>query len=151
MAEVAIVDTSILCNILDIPKKNQDRQEVMEELGKLLENGTNLLLPMATVYETGNHIAQIGNGNQQRQFAEKFVEEVKKAISGDAPWTVMQVPTLEEVSEWLNEFPDSAMRGAGIADLSMIKEWEKMKRQIPNRRVFIWSLDDHLNGYDYHP
>jgi hypothetical protein len=60
----------------------------------------------------------------------------------------MQVPTTEEIGEWLSGFPDSAMRGAGMGDLSIIKEWEKFKRRIPNRRVFIWSLDSDLERYD---
>jgi hypothetical protein len=60
----------------------------------------------------------------------------------------MQVPTTEEIGEWLSGFPDAAMRGAGMGDLSIIKEWEKFKRKIPDHRVFIWSLDSHLQGYD---
>jgi len=43
------------------------------------------------------------------------------------------------------------MRGAGMGDLSIIKEWEKFKRKVPDRRVFIWSLDSDLQGYDHCP
>ncbi len=151
MRAVAIVDTSIFCNVLDIPHMNGDRERVMEELKQFLENETNLLLPMAAVYETGNHIAHISNGENRRRFSNRFVTQVKKAILGEAPWTIMKVPTLEEVNLWLSEFPDYAMRGAGIGDLSIVKEWEEFKRKIPNRRVFIWSLDSDLQGYDYCP
>ena len=151
MAEVAIVDTSVLCNVLDIPKLNDERESVMEELTMLLQQGTHLLLPMAVVYETGNHIAHITDGRYRRWFAKLFVGEVQKAIAGEAPWTVLQVPTLEEVAEWLTHFPESAMHGAGMGDLSIIQEWEKSRRLFPNRRVFIWSLDTHLQGYDSHP
>lgn len=151
MSAVAIVDTSIFCNVLDIPHMNSERDNVMAELKKFLENGTTLLLPMATVYEAGNHIAQLSDGRQRRKVAQRFVKEVKMAIAGDAPWQAMQAPTTEEVGEWLNTFPDSAMRQAGMGDLSIIKEWEKFKRKIPNRRVFIWSLDSDLQGYDHHP
>ncbi|MGD2181552.1 hypothetical protein [Lusitaniella coriacea] len=148
MRAVAIVDTSIFCNVLNIPHMNEERKKVMKELEEFLENGTSLLLPMAAVYETGNHIAQLSNGNNRRRFAEVFVEQVKNAIAGDAPWQVMQIPTTEEVGEWLSEFPNSSMRGASIGDLSIIKEWEKLQKKIPNRRVFIWSLDSDLQGYD---
>ncbi|MBE9117637.1 hypothetical protein IQ249_17195 [Lusitaniella coriacea LEGE 07157] len=148
MRAVAIVDTSIFCNVLNIPHMNGERKKVMKELEEFLENGTSLLLPMAAVYETGNHIAQLSNGNNRRRFAEVFVEQVKNAIAGDAPWQVMQIPTTEEVGEWLSEFPNSSMRGASISDLSIIKEWEKLQKKIPNRRVFIWSLDSDLQGYD---
>jgi hypothetical protein len=148
MRSVAIVDTSIFCNVLDIPHMNSDREKVIKKLEEFLENGTTLLLPMAAVYETGNHIAQLSDGNNRRRFAEVFVEQVKKAIAGEAPWQVMQIPMIEEVGEWLSVFPDSAMRGAGIGDLSIIKEWEKFKRKVPNCRVFIWTLDSDLQGYD---
>lgn len=123
----------------------------MQELKKLLEESTNLLLPMAAVYETGNHIAQLSDGRNRRQFAEDFIRQVKKAIKGEAPWQVMQLPDMEEVGEWLSNFPDSAMRGAGMGDLSIIKEWEKTIRRTPNHCIFIWSLDGDIQGYDHTP
>jgi hypothetical protein len=151
MPAVAIVDTSIFCNILDIPHMNSAKKKVMEELKEFLEHGTTLLLPMAAVYETGNPIAQLSDGNNRRHYAEVFVNQVTKAIAGEAPWTVMQVPTTEEIGAWLSGFPDSAMRGAGMGDLSIIQEWQKFKRKVPDRRVFIWSLDSDLQGYDHVP
>ncbi len=151
MKVVAIVDTSIFCNVLNIPHMNSERTQVIQELKELLGESTNLLLPMAAVYETGNHIAQLTDGRNRRQFAEVFITQVKKAIEGEAPWQVMQLPDIAEVGEWLNNFPDSAMRGAGMGDLSIIKEWEKTIRITPNYRIFIWSLDRDLQGYDYTP
>lgn len=151
MRAVAIVDTSILCNVLNIPHKNGEKKEVLEELEIFLKNGTALLLPMATVYETGNHIAQLRNGTTRRHFANIFIEQVKKAVTGEAPWQVMQVPTIDELSEWLSEFPEAAMRGAGMGDLSIINEWKKFKVKTPYYRVFIWALDSDLQGYDHFP
>ena len=84
-------------------------------------------------------------------FVELFIEQVQKAINGDAPWTVLQVPTGEEIKNYLNEFPTYAMPGVGMGDLSIIKEWEKAKERHPYLRVFIWSLDKHLMGYDHQP
>jgi hypothetical protein len=151
MHAVAIVDTSIFCNVLNIPHMNGEKEKVMKELEGFLENGTTLLLPMAAVYETGNHIAHLSDGKKRRSFAKVFVEQVRKAMTGEAPWQVMQVPTIEEVGEWLSSFPDSAMRGAGMGDLSIVKEWEKFKSKVPDHRVFIWSLDSDLQGYDHSP
>jgi len=130
---------------------NGERSQIMKELEQFLEEETTLLLPMAVVYETGNHIAQLSDGGNRRRFAEFFVEQVQKAIAGEAPWQVMQLPTTEEVGEWLRGFPDSAMRGAGMGDLSIVREWEKFIGKTPNRRVFIWSLDRDLQGYDRRP
>lgn len=152
MPAVIIVDTSIFTNVLNIPGFNQNRANVMQQLEEYLANeDINLLLPMAAIFETGNHIAQIGDGNQRRRFGELFVEQVRAALEGEAPWRPTQLPDNEKISEWLNEFPDNAMRGLGIGDLSIIKEWEAASDRHPGYRVLIWSLDAHLNAYDRMP
>ncbi|NEP59306.1 MAG: hypothetical protein F6K31_20205 [Symploca sp. SIO2G7] len=151
MKQVAIIDTSIFCEFLNIPNMNSSRDKVFNDFQKLVSDDTSFLLPMAAVYETGNHIAQLSDGRNRRRFADFFVKEVKKAIKGDAPWQIMQIPTLEEIDIWLSEFPDLSMREVGMGDLSIIKEWEKAKKRTPFLRVFIWSLDKDLMGYDHQP
>ena len=49
------------------------------------------------------------------------------------------------------DFPDSATRRISIGDLSIIKAWERTRIQNRGRRVRIWSLDQHLVGYDSNP
>ena len=151
MRAVAIVDTSIFCEILNIPGMSGQHDTVVKTLMDLIKKDTNLLLPMAAVYETGNHIAHLTDGGHRRKFAQLFTEQVRKAITGEAPWQIMQLPDIEEVKEWLSGFPDEAMRNVSMGDLSIKKEWEKMRIKTPNYRVFIWSLDSDLKGYDYNP
>ena len=153
MLSVAIVDTSIFCNLLDIPHMNEEKEDVVQEMRDFIKNGTNLLLPMSSVYETGNHIAQLklSDGNIRRNYAKKFVEQVEKAISGEAPWRIMQYPDQTQIIDWLRKFPDAAMQGKSIADVSIISEWENFRSKAPNHRVFIWAIDAHLSGYDSHP
>ncbi|MBJ7901100.1 MAG: hypothetical protein GC158_14545 [Cyanobacteria bacterium RI_101] len=121
MKIVAIIDTSILCNILNIPHMNGERKRVLEKWRELLDQNASFLLPMATIYETGNHIAHLRDGHQRRWWAELFVIQVKQSIDGEAPWQLIQLPDTREIGEWLKDFPDSAMRGAGMGDLSIIK------------------------------
>ncbi len=61
MKAVAIVDTSIFCEFLNIPNMNNSREEVLNKFEMLLNDETSFLLPMAAVYETGNHIAQLSD------------------------------------------------------------------------------------------
>lgn len=145
---ICIVDTSVFCNILDVPRRNQAREQAFEELHGFLEAGHTLLLPLAAVYETGNHIAHIGGGRRRREAAVRFVDEVRKAINGSSPWTPTPIPDQQATLGWLDEFPDMAMREISLADLSIIKEFEKQCELHRMRRVFIWSYDEDLSGHN---
>ena len=151
MSGIFIVDTSVFLNVLDVPGFNQDREADLARFRELIEAGANLLLPIAAIFEAGNHIAQLGGGQQRRRCAESFRDRVREALEGRAPWTPIRLPDDRELSEWLDSFPDSAMRGAGMGDLSIVKAWERTCVQHPTRRVTIWSHDQHLAGYDRAP
>jgi hypothetical protein len=145
---ICIVDTSVFCNILDVPGFNQVRNDALGTLEQYLREGHTLLLPLAAVYETGNHVAHVADGGARRGTALRFVEEVRKAISGDAPWTTTPLPDAQALFDWLDEFPDHAMREVGLADVSIIKEFDRQCELHRARRVFVWSYDRHLQGYD---
>ena len=85
MPPVVIVDTSVLLNVLDVPDFNQDRDTVLDRFGKLVDAGANFLLPLGTVLETGNHIADTRDGQRRRRHATLFADQVRKALKGEAP------------------------------------------------------------------
>lgn len=66
MPPIVIVDTSVLLNVLDVPGFNQHRVDVLERFGEFVEGAANLLLPIGAVFETGNHIAQLGGASPAR-------------------------------------------------------------------------------------
>jgi len=148
MRSILIVDTVIFLNVLDVPGWNQNADEVRGELETHINNDVTLLLPVASIIETGNHIAQLSDGNQRRRFAGKFIDQVNKALDGEAPWQPTAVPDTATLVEWLRDFPDYAMREITIADLTLIREWEAARDRHPRHRVRIWSLDQDLTGYD---
>jgi len=148
---ICIIDTSIFCNILKVPGKSQDYSSVMGLMKEKIQRDESLLLPMTSIIETGNHIAQNGDGRQRRSCAEKFIKQLQGAIAGEAPWTPMKSFEIEKFLCWLGEFPDSAMKGVGFGDLSIIKDWEELQRIHSGQRVYIWTLDNDLKGYDYNP
>ena len=148
---VVIVDTTVLLNILNVPGRNDDREDVIADLGRFLEEGANLLLPMGAVFETGNHIARLPDGSQRREYAEVFRDEVGKALSGSAPWVPTELPGAYEVASWLADFPEHAARGISMVDRSVIDAWDRARTRHPRHRVRIWSLDGDLTGYDFQP
>jgi hypothetical protein len=60
------------------------------------------------ILETGNHIAQNGNGHTRRQTATRFCAAVTGAFTGEAPYQPSEFPNSAEILNWLNEFPDFA-------------------------------------------
>ncbi|MBS0202274.1 MAG: hypothetical protein JSS49_05185 [Planctomycetes bacterium] len=147
---VALIDTSVFCNIIPIPNRDQNRDEILDRLEELINDSTTLLLPMAAVLEAGNHIAHLTNGHARRDTARLFCKLVCDAIDGTSPWTPTPFWDVLILRKWMNEFPDHAKTGIGLGDLSIIREWERQCSLNRTRRVFIWSLDEHLRGYDSH-
>jgi len=155
MSSICLIDTSIFLNFLNVTNCNQDRELVLKDYKIYVESGCTFLLPMATVIETGNHIAQNGDGRIRRETAIRFVEQVKAAFKGEAPWSLTQFLEAKEMLLWIDNFPDLAGRnkaadkyeGTSFGDLSIIEEFNKSCKRFPMREVFIWSLDSDLNSY----
>jgi hypothetical protein len=155
MSSFCLIDTSIFLNLLDIPNRNQAHQEVLKNYQIYEKLGCSFSLPMATIIETGNHVAQNGNGDVRRKKASWFVEQVKAAFNGEAPWTVSKFPETDEILLWVDEFIELAgknkapnkQEGTSFGDLSIIQEFHKACKLFPTREVFIWSLDSDLKMY----
>ena len=159
MSSICLIDTSIFLEFLNIPNYNQNRGIIMQDFRVYIESGSTFLLPMATILETGNHIAQNGDGRLRRQSAENFVKEVKSAFAGEAPWSPTEFPQTTEILEWIDQFPDLAGRnkapnkqeGTSFGDLSIIEEFHKACKRFSMSEVFIWSLDQDLKNYHQTP
>ena len=160
MSAIVLLDTSVYLNVLDVPGFNQDRQTVLDDFRKAIEQNDHFLLPLATVWETGNHIAHLPNGQQRRAFAQRLVDDVLRAFQGQTPYRATHFPERDEFEAWLKDFPDKAMcnksstkttEGTSLADHSIIKEWKRNCRLNPMSRVRIWSLDMDPSGYDRWP
>lgn len=151
MKAICLLDTSVFVEILRVPKMCSSHDKVLDDMESKIIDGEGLLLPMATIFETGNHISQNGDGNQRRACAEQFVQQVTLAIDGESPFTPINFVEAEDMRTWLSKFPDAAIQEMGLGDLSIIDDWERQRDRHQGRRVYIWSLDNHLQGYDTNP
>lgn len=90
--KVLILDTSILCCWLRVPDKDTagpvgnrwDFQRIDNLLKLEIDKGSTLVLPIASLIETGNHIAQC-NGDRF-QLATLLTEHLKNATTAQSPW-----------------------------------------------------------------
>ena len=145
---ICIVDTSILVELLNLPGLATHHDEVVAEFARRQVAREQFLLPIAVLVETGNHVAQISNGAARRKLADIFVQFARTSLRGESPFTPTPLPSLLDITAWLDDFPDHAMQGVGLADRSLIALWEAQRQLQPHRRVYIWSLDGALVSYD---
>lgn len=154
MSNVCIIDTSVFLNLLNVPGKNNEIEQVTDDFKQYVDLGVTFILPMATIVETGNHIAQNGNGRTRRDTAFRFCEAVKGAFNGEAPYRPSEFPDSTEVLEWIDRFPvlagqnkspQKTSEGTSFGDLSIIEEFRKCVTRFSMSEVFIWSLDSDLS------
>lgn len=89
---VLIIDTSILCVWLEVFRTKTsgsagdtwDKQRVEAKLAEESKKKTTFVLPLATIIETGNHIAQ---ANQyRRELGEALADLMRKSADNESPW-----------------------------------------------------------------
>ena len=147
MTAVAILDTTVLCEILDVPGKAEDHRRFLGAFRERLDRGEQILLPVVTVVECGNHIGQCGDGSVRRRAALRFAkfvtDTIEQCLLAPAPWD-QEDPILN----LLKEFPDWAKRGSGFGDLAIRHLFDRQCVLNPRRRVYVWSKDRHLAAFD---
>lgn len=144
---VRIIDTSIMLNLLGVPGRCEKKEEIRREFCKTIERRDVLILPIATIIETGNAISQVG-GSKRYDIAEIFTTYLLKTAERNAPWSC----DYSEISdEDLRYFADNYLRyvntKVGMGDLSIIRTFEKCRDNLPVDCIEIWSTDEHLCGY----
>lgn len=146
---VRFIDTSIMTNVLRIPGRCNDAERLQRELEQVIEAKEVLILPIATIIETGNHIAHIEDGNIRRAIAEKFGEYLRKTAEGEAPWKLYGIEMDKEGLLYLaDHIEEYAVREIGIGDMSIVYAYEQYKNKTPAiGRIMIWSMDKHLQAY----
>ena len=150
MKKVHFVDTSILLCLLNMPKFCDDKKvlDVKNELIRIIKNNETLILPPASILETGNHIAHL-DGNLSRVIAKKFCQYLRDTADNKAPWTLFKIEwKSQDLKIFADKFPDMAMQGIGFGDMAIIDDFENYKERTPGVSVRIWAIDKHLN-YDY--
>jgi hypothetical protein len=145
---VCIVDTSVVCELLAIPGKTSRHDQAVEEFEARRRAGHHFILPLASIIETGNHVAQVSDGTARRSAAERFVELVTGALDGASPFVPSHPPKTQDVRRWIGSFVDDATHGIGLADRSILEVFHEQCAFHPHGRVYVWSFDDHLHGYD---
>jgi hypothetical protein len=132
MRKVLLIDTSLLCVWLKVPGKETagnnkwDFELVNEKILTEIEKGTTLVLPLATVIETGNHISQAKNTNSdsKRITSEEFAKIMIAAADEKSPWAAFREQIVlweaEGLKNLAEKFPNQAVEKTSMGDASIV-------------------------------
>lgn len=146
---VRFIDTSIMLNLLGVPQHCQNENEVKTEWKQVLDNRETLVMPIATIIETGNHIAHISDGNVRRDITLEFQKYLQKTADNEAPWELYGAGLdAEEIRYLADHLVEYTQDNVGIGDMTIIYAYQKYIEERPAiGTIMIWSTDQHLKAY----
>jgi hypothetical protein len=127
--KVLILDTSVLCCWLRVDGKDTagpiddrwDHDRIDLLLTAELAKGSTFVLPIASLIETGNHIAQC-NGNRH-QLATSLSQYLRQAADAESPWTAFTDQSIlwerEGLLDLADNWPALAVGGFSIGDATI--------------------------------
>lgn len=126
---VVVIDTSILCVWLKVPGletcgPDDDRWDftrVDQDIKHHIDAGCSLILPLTTVIETGNHIAQAPG--DRHPIAAQLGKVMTKAADEESPWAAFSEQagrwSAENLKKLAQEWPPLAARKLSIGDVTI--------------------------------
>ena len=124
-----IIDTSILCVWLKVPGRetcgSDSEQWNFERVEQLIQKEilarTYLVLPLATILETGNHIAQAVS--RRYETAKDLAKIITAAADGTTPWIAFTDQSVlwetEGLKNLATEWPKLAVQKISIGDATI--------------------------------
>lgn len=129
MRKVLIIDTSILCVWLDVPgmdtcgpdQDSWDKVRVDQTIQHELDLQTTFVLPLATIIETGNHIAQSSANRYER--AQALSELMINSADQVSPWAAFSdqndLWSIEKIKLLAETWPALASAGTSLGDATI--------------------------------
>ncbi len=126
---VLIFDTSLLCCLLAVPGKETagpdndrwDQKRITALVEAETKKASTFVLPLATLIETGNHIAQAGHSRFER--ATELAMHLLAAADGTTPWAAFTEQSLlwepENLRQLAADWPPLAARRISIGDATI--------------------------------
>lgn len=151
MTQVTFIDTSVLCELLGVPGKSnaETSGRLRIEMEQRHQTGERFVLPVTTIIETGNHIAQC-DGNRY-EVAGRLVRLLQMAANGQSPWLVLQTNYGQEFLAALcagdstgQTLPSLAAMKVGAGDVALLVERDTFVANSAVTGASVWTLDDGL-------
>lgn len=160
MNKVLVMDTSVFCCYLQVPGKETcgngsdfwDHERAEAIFKEKTNQGYYVVLPLATIIETGNHIAQ-ASGHFKYEVAKNFSSILRKTAQRKTPWAAFLEPEVlwddKGLIQLAERFPEDAKHNLSIGD-STIREVANYHAKT-GAAVEILTADDQLKSFEPQP
>lgn len=149
------IDTSVLTELLEVPGKCQQAEQIRRDFDERWHRGHKFVLPISTIIETGNHIAQC-HAAGRRQAAEKLNKAILAARGSEPPWIIRDITWDDRI---LQAFLDGDSTGStltdllgsgrmGTGDVSILVERDEFRTNMAYTDVRVWSLEAELSSLE---
>ena len=155
MRRVLVFDTSVLCVWLAVPGKETcgpeddfwDRDRVQALVDAEAEQRSVFVLPLASIIETGNHIAQAGR--YRFEAAQALMGLLRKALDEDEPWAAFaqqaDLWSVDSMNRLVQEWPRLAQAQLSLGDATIARVADFYART--GTEVVIATGDQGLKSY----
>jgi len=147
-----LVDTSVLCELIEVPGMHSRSAEIRADLDRRQAAGEQFVIPVTAIIETGNHIEHAAG--DRRGAAQRLVGLVRMAIANEGPWRVNNFRwDAEFLGAWCDgdsthqSFVDLAgnhLLGGG--DVAILVERDRFRSAGAGNQVSVWTLDARLEA-----
>ncbi|CDN32200.1 hypothetical protein BN938_2127 [Mucinivorans hirudinis] len=153
-----ILDTSILCVWLQVPKKETcgkgeviyDYNKVKTEIEKALSENSILVLPLAAIIETGNHISQCPG--DKHHIATKFENWINDTVNGLSPWAAFSKQSIlwegENLKMVAKRWRENINSDHSYGDASIVDVANFYNKMPIIHEVVIFTGDEGLKSYE---
>lgn len=153
---ILILDTSVLCCWLNVPGKETtgrdgdkwDYKRINDLLEQEKKSGSTFVLPIASLVETGNHIAQAQHSKFER--AKELAQHLLNSTEASNPWTAFtdqqELWNRDGILELAETWPGLAAQGLTIGDATIKRVAEHYA--VAGYHVEIITSDQGLKAYE---
>lgn len=154
-----IIDTSYLLEFLELPARStpNSAREIKLRLGRAIQSGDRLYVPVPVLFELANFIAQVPHEERRKALARWFAKTVKSSVEEGNPFVLVPVGgrdimlDLAELLSLCETFARSfAHRQVGLTDTSIIEQAKRLKKNYAGTGclVHIWTRDKALKRHE---
>lgn len=127
-----------------------DYYRIDQKLASEIASNSTLVLPLATLIETGNHIAKC-NGDRF-EVAQRFCEVLRHSIDSKHPWAAFseqsELWNSQMLAELADKWPEQAAGKVSLGDATIIEVANYYAKAFSNREVEIFTGDYGLKSYE---